>query len=464
MDFKTLLPEVKAIWRVVKVVQMARGFSTGLYLFTYGPYLYENFGGSAGGPNAMLLTTTWFAIGLALEALLEVPTGAIGDAMGRKRTVLWSLICRVLFFIFLALVSVTSNAVASFTIAIIANIAFAFSYTFFSGTFTAWWVDSLRQKAPNLGYEHFAARGYTLDFIARIVGGTVGVLCYTNGIAYAAYLLGAFICVPCYTICAAEMEESYAQFLAAKSVKIETITKRIGEIIGLGFRTFRNSTPILALTLLFASYMFLNNIVDYLWPISLHANIAPEKQNIYWIGLVIFFLVATALGSRGVSWLSRTWSHKNENAKTHNRVLRRWLITPCLACGISVVALGCFMAFLGQLQFPLFVFSILLVQFAYGMVLPCYETLVNNYIPDASSEERATILSFGSLTRSVFVALLGIPAGGRSAETTTIGWMIPAVMLVIIAIAAHFILSRKEKIILTKELNYEESSPAKLSS
>lgn len=463
MDFKTLFPEIKAIWRVVKVVQMARGFSTGLYLFTYGPYLYENFGGLLGGSNAMLLTTTWFAVGLALEALLEVPTGAIGDAIGRKRTVLWSLICRVIFFLFLALVSVTSNVAATFTIAILANIAFAFSYTFFSGTFTAWWVDSLRQKAPNLGYEHFAARGYTLDFIARLFGGVIGVLCYTNGIAYAAYLLGAFVCIPCFTICAAEMDENYAQFLVAKSVKIETITKRIGEIIGLGFRTFRNSTPILVLTLLFASYMFLMNIVDYLWPISLHANVTPEKQNLYWIGLVVFFLVATSLGSRSVSWLSRTWSHKNENTKTHNKTLRRWLITSCLACGTSVVALGCFMAIYGQMQFPLFVFSILLVQFAYGMVLPCYEALVNNYIPDASSEERATILSFGSLTRSVFVALLGIPAGGRSAETTAIGWMIPAVMLVIIAIAAHLILSRKEKSILPEALNHE-ASPAKLSS
>lgn len=451
MNIKSLSPEVRQIWRVVKIVQMTWGFSFGLYIFTYGPYLYEKFGGAVNASTAMILTTTWFAVGLALEALLEVPTGAIGDAIGRKKTVLWSLTFRVVYFLFLALVSITNSVPVCFALAIIANIAFAFSYTFFSGTFTAWWVDSLRKIAPDLGYEHISARGYTYGFIARILGGVVGVLCYTNDIAYAAYLLGAFVCVPCFTICSAEMEESYSQFLSAKTVNLAIITRRIGEIIGLGFQTFKNSTPILCLTLLFASYMFLMNIVDYLWPVALHANISPDKHNLYWIGLVVLFLVSSTFGSKMVGWLSKSWSNKQQNLKTHNRALRLWLVSSCLSCGIPVILLGWFMAAWGEIQFPLFVAAIILIQFAYGMILPCYETLVNNYIPDASSDERATILSFGSLLRSVMVALLGIPSGGKSAETTTIGWMIPAVLLVGVAIVSHFVLSKKERALAAAE-------------
>jgi MFS family permease len=440
------LPEiVMPIWRVVKVVQIAWGFSLGLYIFTYGPYLYENFGGSSGYEGAMLLTTVWFATGLALEALLEVPTGAIGDAIGRKHTVIWSMICRGCFFIFLSLASVTTSISLSFTLAMLANIAFAFAYTFFSGTFTAWCVDSLRQRAPEIGYEHILARGYTYSFIARLIGGVLGVLCYTHDIAYAAFLLGAFVCIPCVTVCAAEMDETYAPQLRTHRVQLSDITRRIGEIIGVGFHIFRNSKPILFLTLLFASYMFLMNIVDYLWPVSLRANIAMEKQNIYWIGLVIIFLAASALGSRAVGLLGKKWSGKTGLLKTHNSTLRMWLVGSCFSCGIPVVLLGWYMSN-GHVQFPLFVTSIILIQIAYGMVLPCYETLVNNYIPEENSQERATILSFGSLTRSVFVVLLGIPAGGTSAKTTTVGWMLPAAMLVIMAVVTSLVLRKHEKL------------------
>ncbi|MBI4237462.1 MAG: hypothetical protein HY696_03460 [Deltaproteobacteria bacterium] len=102
----------------------------------------------------MLLAGIWLTTGYALQGLLEVPTGAIGDAIGRKRTVLWSLLCRTGFFLCLAITTVAPNIVAAFCIAMLANIAFAFCYTFFSGAFTAWCVDSLRQKAPEIGYEH----------------------------------------------------------------------------------------------------------------------------------------------------------------------------------------------------------------------------------------------------------------------------------------------------------------------
>lgn len=118
----------------------------------------------------------------------------------------------------------------------------------------------------------------------------------------------------------------------------------------------------------------------------------------------------------------------------------------CLLCGFSVLALGWFtFKSLQHYQFPLFIFVVLLVEFAYGLVQPCYETLVNNYIPDASSDERATILSFGSIARSLLAILLTVPAGGHSAETTTIGWMIPAAILLVFTLIARHAMKKKEK-------------------
>jgi hypothetical protein len=204
---------------------------------------------------------------------------------------------------------------------------------------------------------------------------------------------------------------------------------------------------ILWLTLVFASFLFLDNIVCYLWPVHLRSHVTLNSQNFYWVGVAVGLLIASAIGSHSLTWLSRRW-HKNSNGglKTHNAILRRWLVATCFLCSFSVLALGWFtLKSFSQYQFPLFIAVVLMVEFAYGLVHPCYETLVNNYIPDASAEERATILSFGSMARSIIAILLTVPAGGQSAETTTIGWMIPASLLIVFTFIAHFAMKRKEK-------------------
>lgn len=444
MDVKSLKPEVRQIWRIVKIVQMTMGFTMGLYLFTYGPYLYESFGGKVDVKTAMLLSTIWFAIDAGLNAVLEVPTGAIGDALGRKKTVLWSLITRMMFFILMALISITAVIPMTFSVALLAAIFFNIAYTLYSGSFTAWCVDSLRRTAPDLGYEHILSRGFTFNFITQILGAVIGILCYIQGWAYFGFLLGALACIPCLTICAAEMEEEYGSFLSSKKVSLAAITRRMGEIIGLGFQTFRKSPMILWLTLVFAGFLFLDNVVMYLWPVHLRSGIDTIRQNYYWILIAVGILIASAIGSHSLTWLSKL-QHKNGGGfKTKNAQLRRWLVATCLLCGFSVLVLGWF-TIKSYDQFPLFIIVVLMVEFSYGLIHPCYETLINNYIPDASSDERATILSVGSMVRSVLAMLLAVPAGGRSAETTTIGWMIPASLLIVFTLIARYALKKKER-------------------
>lgn len=445
MDFKTLSPEVRQIWRVVKIVQMTMGFTMGLYLFTFGPYLYESFGSNTNAETAMLLSTIWLAVQCASIAVLEIPTGAIGDAIGRKKTVLWSLICRMMFFIFLGLVAASVKVPLSFVLALLAAIFFSFAYTFYSGSFTAWCVDSLRNKAPHIGYEHFLSRGFTFNFITQIFGAVIGIFCYIYGFAYLSFLLGALACIPCLTVCAAEMEEDYAEFLSTKEVTLSTITRRMGEIIGLGFQTFRGTPMILWLTLVFAGFLFLDNVVIYLWPVHLRTNVPLELRDFYWLAIAVGILLMSALGSHSLTWLSRFWNSGNpSNLRTNNILLRRWLVFTCLLCGFSVLVLGWF-TFKGFPQFALFIGVVLMVEFSYGLVHPCYETLVNNYIPDASSDERATILSFGSMARSLLAIFLTVPSGGKSAETTTIGWMIPASLLIAFTLIARHAMKKKEK-------------------
>lgn len=444
MDIKALKPEVRQIWKVAKVVQSVMGFTMGLYIFTYGPLFYEKLVEASNPKLGMTLTTLLAGMMFGLMAFLEVPTGAIGDAIGRKWTVVWSFFSKMFFFVFLAFIPFTNSIPLLLLFGSLANVAFGFAYTFFSGTFTAWCVDSLRERAPDVGYEHLLSRAYTYNFISQILGGVLGVLLYLWHVPYVGFLLGAVVCVFCVAFCLGEMEEvKNLQFLERKKVSLAVITRRVGEILGIGFQVFRQSSVILTLVLVFASYMFVINIVDYLWPVYLRSSIPTGIQAPYWIGLVIATLLVSAVGSHSLTIWTRRW-HRNNQAKTHNNLLRRWLIGTCLFSALPVLLLS-WLTSCGLDNFWFFVAAVLAVEFAYGVIAPCYETLVNNYIPDNHAQERATILSFGSLVRSLLIMFLAIPAGGSSGAKTTIGWALPAFLLLVAAVVGNFVLKRAQK-------------------
>lgn len=416
----------------------------GLYLYTYGPLFYEKLAQVSTPSLGMTCTTLLFAIQHALAVFLEVPTGAIGDTIGRKWTVVWSLVCRMLFFIFLTFIPFAHSVAFVLILGILGAIAFGFSYTFFSGTFTAWCVDSLREKAPTIGYEHLLSRAYTYNFLAQIIGGVLGVLLYLWHVPYIGFLLAATICVGGVAFCLGEMEETKnLQFIDRKKVSVSIITKRVGEILGVGFQVFRQSSIILTLVLVFASYMFVINIVDYLWPVYLRTQIPTDAQPLYWIGLVVATLLISAAGSHILTLWTRLWQ-KNNQSKTHNVILRRWFIATCLFAALPVLVLS-WLTTQGLDNFWYFTGAVLCVEFAYGIIAPCYETLVNNYIPENHSQERATILSFGSMVRSLLVMILAIPAGGTSGERTTIGWTLPAFLLLVSALVGNFVLKRAQR-------------------
>ncbi len=350
----------------------------------------------------------------------------------------------MLFFICFAFIPFAQSLGLILTIGILANVAFGFAYTFFSGTFTAWCVDSLREKAPDIGYEHLLSRAYTYNFLAQIIGGVLGVLFYVWHIPSVGFLIGALLCMACVAFCLGEMEEvKNIQFLEHKKVSLAVITKRIGEILGIGYQVFRNSSVILTLTLVFASYMFVINIVDYLWPVYLKTRVPSAIQTSSWIGLVVAIMLVSTLGSYTLTLWTRRWQKKN-GARTHNTTLRRWFIATSLFAALPILALSWLTAH-GLDTFWFFALAILPVEYAYGVIAPCYETLVNNYIPEEHSQQRATIMSFGSLLRSLLVMLLAIPAGGTSGATTTIGWAIPAFLLLASAVIGNFVLKKAQK-------------------
>lgn len=99
----------------------------------------------------------------------------------------------------------------------------------------------------------------------------------------------------------------------------------------------------------------------------------------------------------------------------------------------------------GGLTLPLFVAAICLCQFGYGFLRPCYETLINRYIPSGNAQQRATIMSFASMLMALTVVTLMIPSAGKTALATTGSWLIPATLLLCLTLVLHILMRRYQR-------------------
>lgn len=447
-------PEVRKLWWITLVVQVTFGFTAGLYLYTFGLYFYEKFGGSASPSMAMLLTTALMGFSQGLIALLEFPTGALADTIGRAQIIIMSWIMRVIFFLALAFIWLCHTPATSFAWALIACTAFAFNYTFFNGAFAAWCADVLREKAPDTQYSWLASRFYSYRNFMVMLGAMCGILLYAFHMAYVAFILAAFLsfCAMGYSMIAMKEVRSLS-FVETRHAQWSTITKRVGEIIGKSSQICIKSPVIFWVVLTFGSYMFLLNLVKYLWPVyfqSVAGDQAHYTRN--WILIAVSSEFLAFLGSRCLVSLNKRWS---KNLRAHLTAYRRIYTVVTLASAAAVITFSACSAHLIHIT-GIFPIAVIVVCIAYGFVAPCHEILVNAYLPPEDAQNRATVLSAGSMLRSVLVLILAIPSGGDSGANSPIYWAIPATLLLISSIAAHLSMKKAAK----RRLAEEEASAA----
>ncbi|MDO8528251.1 MAG: MFS transporter [Deltaproteobacteria bacterium] len=439
-------PEVRKLWRITLVVQSVLGFTNGLYLFTYGPYFYEKFGGTINPSTAMLLTTILLGVRQGLVALFEVPTGALADAIGRAHVVFLSLVFRVFFFLFLSVIWLCNSPTTAFAWGLLASIAFALNYTFFNGAFSAWCVETLREKAPHVSYGWLSSRFYSYQFFAYIVGGVLAVYLYLLHIPFIGFLIAAFasFCMMGYSM--SRMKEVRSlQFLNRQQVQLSTIARRVGEIIGKSAQVCSKTPVLFWIILAFGSYMFLLSLVLYLWPVYFETKMGNKAHfGRNWILIVVIGQSLTFIGSRLLVRLNQRWS-KEGGLNAHLIGFRRIFIGACCFSALAIIALSLETGLRGNGMY-LFPISVFVVMFSFGVIAPCFETLINAYIPVAEAQQRTTIMSAGSMFRSIMILVLAIPSGGASGSTTTINWAIPAVILLVSAVFAnHFMKKRKDE-------------------
>ena len=439
---QALSDSAKKIIKIAKVVRFNAGFSLGVDIFIFGPLYYERLAQFTSATTAMTITTLMISISSILRLVLEVPTGAIADTLGRKKIIILSLNFSVLDLAFMALLCLAPNLTIMLALGSLAQVTYSFSYSFFNGTFTAWCIDNFKAHAPEVGTNVIMARSYTQYFIGMMIGGVLSVYLYLHGFAYIAFLIAAVGCVVCITFCLGEMEdEPGIDYIDVKRVGFSAITQRIGRITGDAFQVFRKSPVILSLVVVYACFFFVINIVDYLWPVYLRSSIDPAIQSQAWIGLVLVLLAFTIIGSKLLTPAIQKWGGV---AGSHHQVkgLHILLFASCLISAVPILILS-YSTLVGNHSFWIFMCAIIPVEFAYGIIAPCFDTLINHYISDSNAPQRATILSFASLLRSFLIIILSVPAGGSTGKTSPIGWAIPAGLLLIVTVIGFLIVRKR---------------------
>lgn len=435
--------EVRPIWRTVQIVYISKGFLLGVGTFIIGPYFYSAFQKVCSEPDALFYATLLWSIYFGLIALLEIPTGALADTIGRVRVVLSSFVLYVLNGLLMMSLFFCDSLVVLLSLGILTRLTSAIGFTFFNGSFSAWVVDSLRETAPEFGYERLLARGKAYHAVAMIVGGVLGTTAYLHDVAYAAYLTGALLSLGCVTYCLAEMEESRSiVFLDVGRGLWGLMARRLVGTMKKGMVLCQQSPVLWWLLGVYAVFKFLYNVVEFLWPVAFGAQFGVARWSPSWYGIVIAIPLAIAGGAQFLAWRGDLVGSTTQR-KLDNRRLCRWLMRSFVLAALPIIALS-FLNREGVLSLPLFATAILCLQAAYGFVEPCFETIVNNYIPDRHANERATILSMGSFVRAILVLLLTIPSRGSTGMNSPSGWLIPACALVIATLITHWSVRRHE--------------------
>ncbi len=433
---------IKPIWRALAFVQAGNGLAFGLYLFTFGPWFFDHFGGNANAATAMMLTSILLGVRQGGVAVLEAPTGAIADAIGRVHAVTWSWCFRVFFFVGLASLSLCTSISIAFVCGVLASIAYSLSYTFYSGALSAWTVDSCKQIDPSFEYGILLSKGHSINLWGQFLGGILGMCFFLQGITHVAYIIGALLSFVVMAYCMQEMPETPGiAFLGLKGTFISAL-RRIGERLAAAGVLLKKMPTLASLIFVYAAMLFLVNVVDYFWPLAVREELGISDRQYLWLGFLSVLCLTRIFGARGMLTLLRRVKHLP--ILQQRIALRRWLTGLCFISSTAVVGLG-WNNYNGHASFVAVMCVVLTVALTYGFLVPCFETLLNHYIPAEYATSRATILSFGSLARSALLLILSVPAGGHSSSTTTRGWLVPASLVIISALIARFVLKRTER-------------------
>ncbi|KPL02682.1 MAG: hypothetical protein AMJ90_05165 [candidate division Zixibacteria bacterium SM23_73_2] len=309
--------------------------------------------------------------------IFELPTGLVADIYGRRISLLLSAL--VLFFGGLVFIKFPT-----FFGFIIAEITVGVGYTLKSGAFEAWIFDSLKHEGKEKDAKEVFSQGKRYqtagELLGMILGGYIGF--WSINFVWYPFAFGS---LATFVFLFLAMREEYWE-KAKEKIKV---FKQIKDTIQKSLEVVRQKKLILALVVLgiFSSFSF--ETISQFWQVHFSENLSVATSYFGWI---------VAGSSLLVILLVNKVSKFSEFFKKETTLL-------------LILKIGFFISFLiiAFTYNPILtiIFFILLHGFE-GFSAPIFLDIFNRHIP---SEQRATLLSFQSMTGSGGEVLAGLFMG-----------------------------------------------------
>jgi MFS family permease len=331
--------------------------------------------------------------GLVVLAL-ELPTGGLSDALGRKPIL---LIASAVAIVSMAMFTVADSAALFIAAMVLQGVYRALD----SGPLEAWFVDATLVADPDAKIEHSLGRSSAAASIAIAIGSLLcGGLVALHPIAGVdPLLLPLLVALALHvarpiTIAAWMVEEPRPRNAAAIAASIRSVPAIIGQGLGL----LRSSRVLLAIILVEASWGVAMVTFESLFPIRLSELVGGTDSAAAIMGPVgsaAWF--ASAAGAAGIAMVSRRIGVARSAA-----LLR-------LVQGATIIAMGVVAGVIGVVSAYLACYT------AHGASDPMHTTLLHRQVDGA---HRTTVLSMNSMVGQPAAAIGGIVLAALADRTS----------------------------------------------
>ncbi len=349
-----------------------QGFSSGLNIFVYRLFIFEHFGSNHFSIKLAALLNVFYFISVLL---LEVPTGALGDYLGRKKGIILSFFFSSIGLFIRTLVYFSPEFYFSIFLAFVAELVLAIGYSFFSGTFLAWLVDSMRTNNIQGGHGPLMAKGTSYLHIGTIIGSTISLTLYLKGHVYIAFCLGVVSNMLVAVYLGATMQETEKMKFYQGGLPIKDSYYRMREIMQIGFSACIKIPPLLYLTVLNALAQTSVFAVLYFWGIVMKSSFNLKEMSLYWYVVVFGGFVSSFMGARLVNQL-HSKNFKNILKKTTEGAQWNWVVAVCIFLSLVMTGLG-LIKMQGAMSLGVFILGVIMVNFTYGFLWPAMNSLFN---------------------------------------------------------------------------------------
>jgi MFS family permease len=346
--------------------------------------------------------------------IMEIPSGIISDAMGRRRTLIMSFFVYILSFI----VFYFSQSIRALTVAMM---LFAFADAFRSGIHKSMIFQYLKIKNwSNYKIDYY---GHTRSWSQT--GSAISSLIAASFVFYFEKYDVIFVASIIPYLANMALIYSYPNYLDGEIVRISDskIKYKFGLVISATLQTIRHFSFFKTLTNLTLYTGYYKAIKDYIQPLLKYVSLSipffaflnNEKKIAITTGIIYFILyLLTALSSKYSGKFTKLFKHYSQPMN----------IT--LAIGLFVGVITGLSYFLGLYILPIIGFMVIII--IENLRKPIGISLVANISKD---ESMATSLSITSQAKSVFAAILA-PIIGWIADIYNPGMGIAVVSIILI--------------------------------